>query len=128
LVRVGIAGERSHPSGHGRFSQRKVPDQVNNDLFTIILVLYCAGVVALIVGFIVFRSKWEPVKSKWARTVLLQTLVFALIAVAGYYKFRAHGFRPHQKAQPIQINGPGGNSKQGSDKTRPPNTTGDNLH
>src|SRR5262249_20118387 len=41
--------------------------------------------------------------------------------------FRAHGFRHHQKSQQVQINGTGGNSKQGSDKTRPTNTGGESF-
>ena len=100
---VAFAARSSHPGGHGQFSQRKVPDQVNNDLFTIILVLYCAGVIGLIVGFIAFKSKWEPVKSNWVRNILAQVAFFSLLAAIGYHLFSSHGFRhAAQKAQQQQ--------------------------
>jgi hypothetical protein len=124
LVLVALAAHSSHPSGHGRFSQRKVPDQVNNDLFTIILILYCAGVIALIVGFIVTRSKWEPVHSHWVRNILAQVVFFSLLAVIGYHLFSSHGLRhAAQKAQ--QQRQQAGQAKPVKpQKTKPSNTGG----
>ena len=123
---VALAARSSHPSGHGRFSQRKVPDQVNNDLFTIILVLYVAGVIALIVGFIVFRSRWEPVKSNWVRNVLAQVAFFALLAVIGYHLFSSNGFKhAAQKAQQQQKKQQAQQAKPvKQQKTKPSNTGG----
>ena len=124
---VALAARSSHPSGHGRFSQRKVPDQVNNDLFTIIVVLYGAGVIALFIGFVMFRSKWQPVKSHWARNLLAQVLLFSLLAVIGYHLFSSNGFRhAAQKAQKQQQQQrqaqQGKPAKQ--QKTKPSNTGG----
>jgi Domain of unknown function (DUF4129) len=125
LVLVAIAARGSHPSGHGRVSQRKVPDQVNNDLFTIIVVLYVAGVIALIVGFIMFRSKWEPVKSHWIRTQLIQVVFFSIIAVIGYHLFSSKGFKhAAQKAQKAQTNPGGKPSRVKPEKPKPSNTGG----
>jgi Domain of unknown function (DUF4129) len=125
LVLVALAARSSHPGGHGRLSQRKVPDQVNNDLFTIILVLYCAGVVALIVGFIVAKSKWEPVKSNWARNILAQVVFFSLLAVIGYHLFSSHGFRhAAQKAQQQQKRQAGQAKPAKQQKTKPSETGG----
>jgi hypothetical protein len=124
LVLVALAARSSHPGGHGRFSQRKVPEQVNNDLFTIILVLYCAGVLALIVGFIVTKSKWEPVKSNWVRNILAQVVFFSLLAVIGYHLFSSHNFRhAAQKAQQQQ-KGQAGKTKPVKQQTKPSDTGG----
>ena len=125
LVLVALAARSSHPGGHGHFSQRKVPNQVNNDLFTIILVLYCAGVVALIAGFILTRSKWEPVKSNWVRNILAQVAFFSLLAVIGYHLFSSHGFRhAAQKAQQQQRQQTGKAKPVKPQKTKPSDTGG----
>ena len=123
---VAIAARGSHPGGHGRVAQRKVPDQVNNDLFTIIVILYVAGVIALIVGFILFRSRWEPVKSHWVRTQLAQVIFFSLIAVIGYHLFSSDRFRhAAEKARKEQIKAAGGKPKPvKQEKTKPSNTGG----
>jgi Domain of unknown function (DUF4129) len=126
LVLVAIAARGSHPGGHGRVAQRKVPDQVNNDLFTIIMILYVAGVIALVVGFIVFRSRWEPVKSHWIRTQLAQVVIFSLIAVIGYHLFSSNGFKhAAQKAQKAQLKSAGGKPRPVKPaKPKPSNTGG----
>ena len=65
--------------------------------------LYVAGVIALVVGFIMFRSRWEPVKSNWVRNLLAQVAFFSLLAVIGYHLFSSHSFRhAAQKAQQLQ--------------------------
>jgi hypothetical protein len=126
LVLVAIAARGSHPGGHGRVAQRKVPDQVNNDLFTIIIILYVAGVVALIVGFILYRSRWEPVKSHWLRTLLFQLVLFSIIAVIGYHLFTSKDFKhAAEKARKEQIKAAGGKpTRVKPDKTKPSNTGG----
>jgi Domain of unknown function (DUF4129) len=125
LVLVALAARSSHPSGHGRFSQRKVPDQVNNDLFTIIVVLYCAGVIALVLGFIFVRSKWQPVKSNWVRNILTQVALFSLLAVIGYHLFSSHAFRhAAQKAQKQQTSQAQQSKPAKQHKTKPSNTGG----
>ena len=48
LVVVAIAARGAHPSGHGRVAQRHVPNQVGDDLLTILFVLYLLGA---LVGF-----------------------------------------------------------------------------
>ena len=126
LVLVAIAARGSHPGGHGRVAQRKVPDQVNNDLFTIIVILYVAGVVALIVGFILYRSRWEPVKSHWIRTQLAQLAFFSIIAVIGYHLFTSKSFKhTAEQARKEQIKSAGGKPNQVKpQKTKPSNTGG----
>jgi Domain of unknown function (DUF4129) len=125
-VLVAIAARGSHPGGHGRVAQRKVPDQVNNDLWTIIVILYVAGVIALVVGFIVYRSKWQPVKSNWIRTQLAQVIFFSLIAVIGYHLFSSNGFKhAAQKSQQNQLKAAQGRAQQVKpEKTKPSNTGG----
>src|SRR5213593_736933 len=125
FVLVAIAARGSHPGGHGRVAQRKVPDQVNNDLFTIIIILYVAGVVALVIGFIMVRSKWQPVKSHWIRTQIVQLVVFSLIAVIGYHLFSSKSFkRAAEKAQKAQVNAAQGGPKQGKPAKPKPVSTG----
>jgi len=124
-VLVALAARSSHPSGHGRFSQRKVPDQVNNDLFTIIVVLYCAGVIALVVGFILVRSKWQPVQSNWVRNILVQVAFFSLLAVIGYHLFSSRGFRhAAQQAQKQQQSQQAQRTKPARQKKTKPSNTG----
>ena len=125
MLVVALAARGSHPGGHGRVAQRKVPDQVNNDLFTIIVVLYCAGVIGLVVAFIAFRSKFQPVKSHWLRTQLIQVIVFSLIAVIGYHLFSSKGFkRAAQKAQTAQVKGAQGKAKPAKQQKPKPSNTG----
>ena len=125
MLVVALAARGSHPGGHGRVAQRKVPDQVNNDLFTIIVVLYCAGVIGLVVAFIAFRSKFQPVKSHWLRTQLIQVIVFSLIAVIGYHLFSSKGFkRAAQKAQTAQVKGAQGKPKPAKQQKPKPSNTG----
>jgi hypothetical protein len=125
LVLVALAARGSHPGGHGRVSQRKVPDQVNNDLFTIIVILYVAGVLALVIGFILLRSKWQPVKSHWIRTQIIQLVVFSLIAVIGYHLFTSKSFKhAAEKAQKLQTTGQAKPPQTKLGKTKPSNTGG----
>ena len=125
FVLVALAARGSHPNGHGRVSQRKVPDQVNNDLFTIIVILYCAGVIALVIGFILVRSKWQPVKSHWVRTQLIQVIVFSLIAAIGYHLFSSKSFRhAAEKAQKLQTTGQAKPRPTKPQKTKPSITGG----
>jgi LPXTG-motif cell wall-anchored protein len=83
-------------------------------------------VIALVVGFIVYRSKWQPVKSNWIRTQLAQVIFFSLIAVIGYHLFSSHGFKQTaQKAQQNQLKAAQGRARQVKpQKTRPSNTGG----
>jgi hypothetical protein len=125
LVLVALAARSSHPGGHGRFSQRQVPNQVNNDLFTIIVILYGAGTIALVVGFILVRSKWQPVKSNWVRNLLAQVALFSLLAVIGYHLFSSHGFRhAAQRAQKLQAQPAQKRKPVRQQKTKPSNTGG----
>jgi len=125
LVLVALAARSSHPSAHGRFSQRKVPDQVSNDLFTIIVVLYCAGVIGLVVGFILYRSKWQPVKSNWVRNILIQVAFFSLLAVIGFHLFTSGTFKhAAQKAQKQQAQQAQKKSPAQQQKPKPSNTGG----
>jgi hypothetical protein len=94
---VALAARGSHPGGHGRIAQRRVPDQVNNDLLTIIIILYVAGVIALLVAFVLFRGKWEPVKSHWLRDLLIVLVAFSLIAAIGHRLLGSKAL--HRKAE-----------------------------
>jgi membrane protease YdiL (CAAX protease family) len=97
LVVVAIAARGSHPSGHGRIAQRHVPDQVNNDLLTILLVLYLVGAVGLVVAFILYKSAWQPVESHWLRDLLTSLIVFSLVAAVGYRLFHSRAL--HRRAE-----------------------------
>jgi hypothetical protein len=79
-----------------------------------------------VIGFILFRSKWQPVKSHWLRTQLVQVIVFSLIAVIGYHLFSSKGFkRAAEQARQAQLKGAQGKPKQTKPvKPKPVNTGG----
>ena len=126
LLLVALAARGSHPGGHGRVAQRHVPNQINNDLFTIIVILYSGGVIALVVGFILYRSKWQPVKSHWLRTQIVQLVVFSLLAFIGYHLFASKGFqRAFEQAKKAQVQNARGNPQPTKpSKSRPVITGG----
>ena len=122
---MALAARGSHPGGHGRVSQRHVPDQVNNDLFTIIVILYSGGVIALVVGFILYRSKWQPVKSHWLRTQIVQLVVFSLLAFIGYHLFASKGFkRAFEHAKKAQVQNARGNPQPTKPRSTAPKNPG----
>lgn len=114
LVVVAIAARGAHPSGHGRVAQRHVPNQVGDDLLTILFVLYLLGALGIVVGFILTKSKWEPRESHWLRNTVTTLLVFSLLTALGYRVFhtRALERRLHDVAQ--QNLHSGGNQGGGS--------------
>jgi hypothetical protein len=97
LAVVALAARGSHPGGHGRVAQRHVPDQVNNDLLTLLMMLYVAGAVGLVVAFIAYKSKWQPVESHWLRDLIIMLVAFALIVPIGYRLL--HSRAVHRAAQ-----------------------------
>jgi hypothetical protein len=93
LVVVALAARGSHPGGHARVAQRHVSNQVNDDLLTVIIILYFLGIVALVVLFIVSKRKWEAVQSHWLRDYVMAMLLFGLLAVVGYRIFKIDAIR-----------------------------------
>jgi hypothetical protein len=86
-------------------------------------------VIALIVGFILYRSRWEPVKSHWIRTQFIQLAVFSIIALIGYHLFTSKEFKhAAEKAKREQLKAGGGKpQKVKPEKTKPSNTGGANF-
>jgi uncharacterized protein DUF4129 len=83
LALVTLAARGAHPGGHGRIAQRQVPEQVNKDLFTVVVLLYVAGVIGVFWLLFVFKNKWEPVKSHWLRDFLVLMVMLSVLAVVG---------------------------------------------
>lgn len=104
LIVVAVAARGSHPGGHGRIAQRQVPARVSDDLLTILLAVYVLGTVALIVGFILYRSRWQEVESHWLRSLLTSLLMFTLIAAFGYRLFHSRALHRRAEAAAQRLN------------------------
>lgn len=108
LVLVALAARGAHPGGNGRIAQRQVPDQVSNDLFTVILLVYALGVVALFVLFWFSRQKWKPVQSNWLRDYLIALCVLCVISVVGYRLIHSRALQRANHHPATQLRGHAG--------------------
>lgn len=90
---MAVAARGAHPGGHAHVAQRHVPNQVNDDLLTLIIVAYVLGVLALFVLFMVSKRKWQAVESNWLRNYVMAMLLFGLLALVGYRIFKVGAIR-----------------------------------
>lgn len=93
LIGVAVAARGSHPGGHAHVSQRHVPNQVNDDLLTLIVLAYFLGMIALFVLFMLSKRKWQAVESHWLRDYVMAMLLFGLLALVGYRIFKVDAIR-----------------------------------
>lgn len=89
-----------------------MPEQVNKDLFTVIFLAYFAAVVGLVWAFVAYRSKWQPVKSRWLRDFLTMMVMLSVIAVIGERLFSSHGLRRRAQENAQAQRGGKGKRKQ----------------
>ncbi len=115
---MALAARGGHPSGHGQIVQRRVPDRVNTDLLTIIVIVYVAGVIGLIWALAVFSHKWRPVKSNWIRDLFVTLLVFSILAVIGERLFTSDAFKKRAREYAQQQQRSAGKGRQ----AKPPPT------
>jgi hypothetical protein len=114
-VLVALGSRGSHPIGHGRLSQRQVPQRVGDDVRTLIILVYGLGTIALIAFFVSMRRKWEPVKSHWLRDYTILMVVFTVLAFVGFREIHHSSVqRKAQQQQNAQL------APQGKKKNRPP--------
>ena len=99
LTVVALAARGAHPGGHGRIAQRHVPAQVNDDLLTIITILYVAGAVALVVAFFLYRNEWHATESHWLRNLATTLAALLLVTAVGYRLFEQRGV--YRRAQEL---------------------------
>lgn len=111
LAVVALAARGSHPGGHGRIAERRVPAAVSNDLLTVMVVLFCAGVLVMLILTIKLREKWRPHESHWIRDFLLTVVLFLLLGSIGRYLI-LHRLAHHHSGQAAAQQEPGAPPKK----------------
>jgi Domain of unknown function (DUF4129) len=94
LAVVALAARGRHPGGHATVQQREVPTWLQNDLFTLLLVVYALGIVVLIAAFLLVRKNWEepPSQRRLLRNLVMAVIVVGALALLAHHRLSAqHG-------------------------------------
>ena len=83
LAVVVVAARSDHPgAGNTGIHQREVPEQVGNDLLTILVIGYVLAVVVLLAAAFMLRGDWRtPQKSRWLSQMAILIALTAMIAL-----------------------------------------------
>ncbi len=93
LAVVALAARGGHPTGHGRSSERQVPNAVQDDLMTLIAVVDIITIVALVALAVRYRHQWQARRSHWIRNFVTILVVLAILVPVGYRAIVNRGLR-----------------------------------
>lgn len=85
LFVVAVAARGSHPSVAGHVTSRPVPNTLQDSFITLLALAYVAVIVAIVVGFIRYRHRWEDPQSRWLLNFALVLLLAGIATAIGYY-------------------------------------------
>jgi Domain of unknown function (DUF4129) len=93
LAVVALAARGRHPGGHATLHQREVPAWLQNDLLTLLLVVYALGTVVLIAAFFLVRKNWEepPSQRRLLRNLVMAVILVGALALLAQHRLSAHG-------------------------------------
>ena len=85
LVVVAMAARGSHPDTSGEVATRPVPDTVQDSFVTLLAIAYVVAIVAVIVAFFAYRTKFHDPDSNWLKNYLLVLVLMAIATGIGYF-------------------------------------------
>jgi multisubunit Na+/H+ antiporter MnhB subunit len=89
LVLVAIAARGGHPGTNGHVATRAIPNSVQDSFITLLVIVYVAGIVAIILGLHRYPNRFRDPKSRWLLNFVL-TLVLMLVATTIGYLLISH--------------------------------------
>jgi Domain of unknown function (DUF4129) len=111
LAVVALAARGRHPGGHATLRQREVPTWLENDLLTLLLVVYALGTIVLIAAFILVRKNWEepPSQRRLLRDLVMAVIVLGALVVMAQHRLSAHGKGVKHHPRSTAVTGTGQN-------------------
>ena len=85
LVVVALGARGTHPSTSGEVATRAVPDTVQDSFVTLLAIVYAVAIVAVIVGFFAYRTKFHDPESSWLKNYLLVLVLMSVMTAVGYF-------------------------------------------
>jgi hypothetical protein len=110
LAVVALAARGRHPGGHATLQQREVPTWLQNDLLTLVLVVYALGIVVLIAAFLLVRKNWEepPSQRRLLRNLVMAVILVGALALLAQHRLSAQhgkGLKHHPRSTAVTPSG-----------------------
>jgi hypothetical protein len=122
LIVVAMAARGAHPTLGGHVGGRPVPDAVQDDLVTLLALVYVIALVAFVFMFYRYHGQWKEPNSRWLVNYVMSLALLLVVTAIGYFAI-SHG-RPHGHNQGQQgqqgLGQAGANGARGPARLLPP--------
>jgi hypothetical protein len=111
LIVVAMAARGGHPTLGGRVGGRPVPDAVQDDLVTLLALLYVIAIVAFVFMFYRYHGQWKEPNSRWLVNYVMSLALLLVVTAVGYFAIshgRPHGHNPGSQEQAFGRGGANG--------------------
>ena len=85
LLLVAMAARGGHPNASGHVATRSVPDTLQDSFVTLLAIAYAVALVAVLVGFFAYKTKFHDPDSSWLKNYLLVLALMTVVTGIGYF-------------------------------------------